>query len=137
MTGSDRQEEIRANWSRAVESLAAAKVLVEAGHADFAASRCYYAAFYAACALLLSEDRDFAKHSGVLAAIHKDFVRTGRLAAEHGRAFSWLFELRGIGDYGETCHVPEADVAGALLAAAEFVDACGALLREKGFIPAA
>ena len=135
MTSADRQDEIRANWQRARDSLDAAKLLLQGGHADFAASRAYYAAFYAACALLLSEGKEFSKHSGVLGAIQKDFVKSRRLSAEQGRALSRLFELRGIGDYGETRHVPEDQAKDALPAAARFVQACGELLREKGAKP--
>ena len=137
MTGQDRQEEIGANWTRATESLSAARVLVEAGHPDFAASRSYYAAFYAACALLLSENREFGRHSGVLAAVHREYVRTGRLAEEHGRSFSWLFELRGIADYGESRHVPHDEALKAIAAADRFAKACGALLRQAGHPPPA
>jgi uncharacterized protein (UPF0332 family) len=106
--------------------------LLAGGHFDFAAARTYYAAFYAASALLLSRGRDRTKHSGVLAAINKDFVRTGALETEAGRALGWLFELRGIGDYGETSHVPPEDAREALAAARRFVDCCGALLRDQG-----
>ncbi len=45
--------EIKANLMRAEESLAAARELFNGGHFDFVASRAYYAAFYAASALLL------------------------------------------------------------------------------------
>jgi uncharacterized protein (UPF0332 family) len=50
-----RQEEISANLERAAESIDAAKELASLEHFDFAASRAYYAAFYAATALLVSE----------------------------------------------------------------------------------
>ena len=133
MTVDDPLDEIRANWQRARESLEAAQLLLDSGHPDFAASRAYYAAFYAACALLLSKGKEFSKHTGVQAAIHKDFVRTGLLAEEHGRAFGRLFDLRGIGDYGETQHVAESEARQAVLSARMFVEACGQVLRNSGF----
>ena len=40
--------EIAANLARAEESVQAAQVLLAAGYGDFATSRAYYAAFYAA-----------------------------------------------------------------------------------------
>lgn len=133
MTEQDRREEVRANWDRAEESLAAAAALLDSGYADIAASRAYYAAFYAACALLLSADKRYSKHSGVLAAVHRDFVRTGRLADEHGRVLNWLSELRGIADYGESRHVPEDEAREAILGARRFLEGCGQLLGGKGF----
>ena len=132
MTAADSLDEIRANWQRAQESVKAAQLLLDSGLPDIAASRAYYAAFYAACALLLSEGKEFSKHTAVQAAIHKDFVRTGLLSQEDGRVYGWLFELRGIGDYGETAHVIELEAREATQAAGQFVGSCGELLRSKG-----
>jgi uncharacterized protein (UPF0332 family) len=111
------ETEIMANLERAEESVQAAKLLFEAGHWDFAAARAYYAAFYAATAALLSDGREYQKHSGVIAAVHKFLVKTGKLAKEHGKNLNWLFELRGIGDYGDTRHVPREEVGKAIDAA--------------------
>lgn len=49
----DNTEEFSANLERARTSLRAAKDMVEKEYYDIAASRAYYAAFYAASALLL------------------------------------------------------------------------------------
>ena len=109
-------DEIDANLARAEQSLAAAQALASEAYYDFVASRAYYAAFYAATALLLSEELTFSKHSGVIASIHREFVRTGRLDAQHGKNLNWLFELRGIGDYGGMVHVTEPDAEKAVRA---------------------
>jgi uncharacterized protein (UPF0332 family) len=101
--------EIVANLQRAEVSIQAAIELKAKGYYDFVASRAYYAAFYAATALLLSEELEFSKHSGVIASIHGRFVKTGKLDTKHGRDLNWLFELRGVGDYGATIHVSEQD----------------------------
>ena len=61
-------EEIAANIERAEQSLGAARSLVAQGYYDIAASRAYYAAFYAATAVLLSEGLELSKHSGVIAS---------------------------------------------------------------------
>ena len=114
-------DEIDANLARAQQSLAAAQALASEAYYDFAASRAYYAAFYAATALLLSEEVIFNKQSGVIASIHREFVRTGRLDAQHGKNLNWLFELRGIGDYGGMVHVAQADAEQAIRAASEFL----------------
>ena len=98
-------EEIAANLERARQSIGAARDLAGKGYADFAASRAYYAAFYAATAVLLSEGIEVTKHSGVVASIHQRFVKTAKLEKEHGRNLTWLFELRSVGDYGGVAHV--------------------------------
>ena len=95
-----------------------------------AASRAYYVAFYAASALLLSEERVFGKHSAVLGFIHKDFVRTEKLSKTHGKNLNWLFELRGIGDYGVTLHVSPIDAERAIQVATDFLNAVLALIKE-------
>lgn len=101
MTDITVQAELLANWARGQESLQVAQELARQQHFDIAASRAYYAAFYAAVALLLSRQQSFGKHSGVVSAIHRDYVKTGLLSLDSGRALQKLFELRGIGDYGE------------------------------------
>ena len=123
MSSEKYTEETRANIERADRAVEAAKQLLSGGYSDFAASRAYYAAFYAATGLLLKEKLTFRKHSGVIATIHKNFIKPGRLEKHHGRNLNWLFELRSVGDYGVTLHVPLADARQAVDAAAEFVDA--------------
>jgi uncharacterized protein (UPF0332 family) len=124
------QEEIAANLERAEASVQAAKELAVKAYYDFVASRAYYAAFYAATALLLSEGLAFSKHSGVIAFIHKDFVKTGKLDRRHGENLNWLFELRGIGDYGTTLHVSRHDAEKAIEVADRFLRAIEKLIRE-------
>lgn len=116
-----REAEIAAYLDRADESIEAAQTLLQTGHPDFAASRAYYAAFYGACAALLNEGLDYAKHSSVISSIHRHFVKAGRLSTISGRNLNWLFELRGIGDYGETRHVPIDQAKEAIDVAALFV----------------
>ena len=120
--------EVKANIERAEQAVDAARKLASDGYYDFAASRAYYAVFYAASALLLKEGLEFRKHSGVIAAIHQRFIKTGRLEKEFGKNLNWLFELRSIGDYGVTAHVPKADVELAISAAASFLERVRSIL---------
>jgi uncharacterized protein (UPF0332 family) len=117
------EHEIVANMERAEQSIQAAQELLLKGYYDFAASRAYYGAFYAATAMLLREEVEFRKHSGVIAAIHQRFVKTGKLDKEHGKNLNWLFELRGIGDYGATVHVSQHDAERAAKVAEGFLNA--------------
>jgi uncharacterized protein (UPF0332 family) len=123
--------EIAANLERAEASIQAAKSLAEGGYYDFVASRAYYAAFYAATAALLCEELGFSKHSGVIAFIHREFVKTGRLDKRHGKNLNWLFELRGVGDYGATVHVLRRDAERAIKVAEEFLSTMEALIDEE------
>lgn len=123
-------EEIRANIDRAEKSVAASRKLAEEGFFDFSASRAYYAAFYAATALILSEGLEFGKHSGVIAAIHRHFIKKGRLDKAFGKDLNWLFELRSVGDYGVTDHVPREDALKAIEAAERFLNKVRSLLQN-------
>jgi uncharacterized protein (UPF0332 family) len=124
------RKEIQANLDRSTESIEAAKLLLQSGFPDFAASRAYYAIFYAATALLLQEGQEFSKHSGVIAAIHRQFIRSNQLPKEMGKTLNWLFELRSIADYGETQRVPTEDAELAIQSATSFVQAVRKLIES-------
>lgn len=66
--------EAAALWDRAQKAVASARALVETD-ADGAASRAYYAAFYAVSALFSVEGKAFTKHTAVAAAVHRDLVK--------------------------------------------------------------
>jgi len=124
------KEEISANLERAEMSIHAAWDLAAGGYYDFAASRSYYAAFYAATALLLGEELEFSKHSGVVAAIHQRYIRTGRLDKGFGKDLNWLFELRAVGDYGAAVHVSQQDAEDAIRIAEDILGAIRVLIQE-------
>lgn len=105
---------------RAEESLKAAKDLARQHYYDITASRAYFVIFYAATALLLS--------SAVISAIHKNFVKTGKLDKQFGKDLNWLFELRSVADYGVTTHVPKKDAEQAVETAEKFLQAIKNLL---------
>jgi len=123
------QQEIAAILERAEKSIQAAKELAASGFDDFAASRVYYAAFYAATAVLLNEGLEFSKHSGVIASIHQRLVKTGKLDKEQGKELNWLFELRNVGDYGVTIHVSQQDAERAIQFAENFLRVIKSLLQ--------
>lgn len=122
-------DEIAANLERAKQSVQAARQLASGGYYDFAASRAYYAVFYAATAVLLQEGLELSKHSAVIASIHQRLVKTGKLDKEQGKTLNWLFELRSIGDYGGTAHVSRQEVEQAIEAAEKFLQAIKPLLQ--------
>jgi uncharacterized protein (UPF0332 family) len=126
MTASRR--EIVELWQRAQEARRATGTLLAAGFPDFAAARAYYAAFYAASALLLAEGKTFRSHRGAVALIHWDYVRAGRLPLNIGRILSMLSDLRSVGDYGGASHVGHAEAKEALIEAQQFVEAVRVLL---------
>lgn len=127
---SNNSNEINANLQRAEISIRAAKDMIEKGYYDIAASRAYYAAFYAASVLLLKENIDTSKHSGVIASIHRLFVKEGKLDKEQGKNLNWLFELRGVGDYGVSEHVSSGEAYKSIKVAEEFLASAIRILNE-------
>ena len=107
---------------KAHASHAAAQLLNDQGFYDFAASRAYYAMFYAAEALLLGEGLTFSKHSAVIAAIGKSFVKTGRLPAQLHRYMIEGQESRNVGDYDVGPGLTEQEAATQISRAEEFID---------------
>jgi len=118
-------------WQRAQEALRATGTLLAAGFPDFAAARAYYAAFYAVSALLLAEGKTFRSHRGVVALLHRDYVRPGRLPMDMGRILSTLSDLRSVGDYGGAAHVSHAAANMALREAQQFLEAIRSLLPAE------
>jgi len=91
-------------WDRAKDALRVAKHNLSISP-DAAASRAYYAGFYAVSAHFSMRGKTYTKHSAVEAAIHRDLVKAGIWPAELGRQYSHMVELRTLGDYGNLQHV--------------------------------
>jgi len=103
-------------WSRALKAFQTTQKLLPLDP-DAAASRAYYAAFYAVSALFALEGKTFSKHAAVESAVHRDLVKPGLWPVECGQDYSLLFELRSTGDYGGAEHVSDQEAAEALEAA--------------------
>jgi len=104
-------------------ALASAERELAAGDFDFAASRAYYAAFYAAEALLLSHGVTCSTHSGVISEFGKRFVSTGRMTKDIGRKLAHLFRERQTGDYEFGMSIDESDAREDILHARAILDA--------------
>jgi uncharacterized protein (UPF0332 family) len=92
------------------------------GPTTFAVNRLYYAAFYAVSAALLERQRSFRKHSGVRAAFHREFIRTGLLDVEWGKFYDRLFEDRQEGDYLALVSFEQNYIEAQLIRCAEFLE---------------
>lgn len=62
-------------------------------------NRSYYSVFYAALALLVTEDIEPTKHTGVLSNFDELFVRQGVFPKEMSRIIHHGFDMRQAGDY--------------------------------------
>jgi uncharacterized protein (UPF0332 family) len=80
--------------ARAHAALHEADILIEQQHFSGALNRVYYAAFYAARAMLATRNLDSSRHSGVIALFQEHFVLPGLVAIETARALPRAFEKR-------------------------------------------
>lgn len=90
--------------AKAIQASASAKLLLDAGDADGACNRAYYAMFDAARAALLASGApvvaEIAKtHSGLISAFSLHLVKTGRVPIALGKTLNKAEELRLIADY--------------------------------------
>jgi len=109
-----KSESQTALLKKARRSLQAAEALYQRGDFDFAASRAYYAMFYATKAILLENTLAFSSHAAVISAFGKEFVKTGFLNAGLHHYLVKAQILRSSGDYDAISPVSKEQVEEAL-----------------------
>jgi uncharacterized protein len=116
--------------ARAHAALEEADLLIEKKHFRGALNRAYYAAFYAARALLATRDLDSSRHSGVIALFQEHFVRPGIVSGETARALPRAFEKRQTSDYGDFTDPADDEVSSLRDQVAAFVRMCDEVLSR-------
>ena len=117
--------------ARARATLDDADALIEGKRWNSALNRLYYAAFYAARALLATRNLDSSRHSGVISLFQEHFVRTGIVVQETARALPRLFEKRQTTDYGDYAEATHDEIVSLRLQVGLFVEACDEVLRRQ------
>ncbi len=117
---------------KSLQSIRAAELLLQEGYFSFAASRAYYSMFYAVEALLLSRELSFSRHSGVMAAFGKEFVKTGAFDGRFHRYLLHAFKLRNAGDYGAVQAVSEENARQVIEESRELLAVTDKFLETEG-----
>lgn len=112
---------IQYRLEQADESLEAAKLLHEHQKYRPAASRAYYAMFYAVLALLAVRSSATSKHSGVISLFDRDFVKTGLFDRRFSKWLHEAFDLRQRADYREMFEIDALRTHEMIECATEFV----------------
>lgn len=116
------QEMIRGLLEKARGKLSAAEDwLAQEKYFDEIASRCYYAAFLAAQAILLTEGLTADTHQGVVSLFGLHFAKTGRVNPRLGRYLNNLKDDRESGDYDVYSGIEHSDAENAVREAREFL----------------
>jgi uncharacterized protein (UPF0332 family) len=121
---------IDAYLTRSREEIDTARLLFANGKYKVALTRAYYAIFYAASAMLLSEDIKRSKHSGVLSAFRQFFIKADVIEAEYSDIYGAARDARELSDY-ELWFMPAEELTETIIADAEkFVARMEQYLRE-------
>lgn len=115
---------------RARATFQEALTLLETKALAGAINRFYYAAFYAARALLAIKELDSAKHSGVISLFHQHFVKTGLVDVEKSKALSRSFEERQDSDYEDFAAPTLDEVTDVRDRVRQFLDECEKVLDK-------
>ena len=83
----------------AEEELGSVELLLDQNYIRAALSRCYFAMFYMAEAILLSEGKSYSSHRAVISALGKNFVRAGKFPKQLHQYLVRAQERRLSADY--------------------------------------
>ena len=120
----------RHRLSRAKAAFSEGDHLLNANAFMGAVNRFYYAAFYAARALLATRELDSSRHSGVISLFQAQFVKPGLIATEKAKALLRAFEKRQKSDYGDFSEVTESETQSIREEVSDFLEECEQLLNR-------
>ncbi|MDQ7827215.1 MAG: HEPN domain-containing protein [Candidatus Eremiobacteraeota bacterium] len=117
---------------RADETLSEAEKMVREHYSGASVvNRAYYAMFYQILALFIHESIEVktSRHSGVIAAFDKEFIRTGKLPKEMSESLHTVFEARQTGDYKDFTEFSSQDADEYVTMAVTFADSVKKYLK--------
>ncbi len=125
--------EISKLLSLASEDLETAEFLHNSQRYRSCISRAYYAMYYIAQALLLSEGIETSTHRGVIKLINLHFVKTGRISPNISKLLSDVYDLRQSGDYSTNFVADEIIANRAIADAKTFIAEIRAILATQNY----
>ncbi len=117
--------------TRAHETLDEIPTLMSLGYYNTAASRLYYACYYAAVALLVKNNITANSHAGVKTMLGLHFISKGFITKNSGKVYSTLFEFRQRSDYDDFVYVEKDEIEEAYPKAKEFISEIDSILDYK------
>ncbi len=85
----------------AADKLKSSKILLDEGQYKDSIGRSYYAIFSAVRAVLAVEEKDFSKHSAVIAYFQKEFIKTEKFPVKYSKYIQQAFQIRNSCDYDD------------------------------------
>lgn len=99
LSNEDRINIVKFRIENAEATLSESLEQIGFGYYNTAVNRMYYACYYAASALLITNGIVTKTHDGVLQMLSLHFIKTGILPVEYGKIYRNLFDKRSSGDY--------------------------------------
>jgi len=127
----NRKDIVAYRIERAFVALEQAKGNLQMGYLEITANRLYYAAYYAASALLIANEIRVKSHEGCIGQFNLHFVKTGLIPVEMGKLFSTLFDMRLTGDYSDRFDLTEEDVVPSIQPTEDFIKKVTDMAKEK------
>ena len=97
-------------------------------------NRAYHSMFYSILALLIYEPYSSSKHSGVLSYFNRNFIKSGMIPRDIGRAVNKAFDIRQRGDYREQISLKQEQVEPFVDWADRLIESVRNLLKSNGRI---
>lgn len=83
------------------EDLEAAHLLFDHGNYRIANNRAYYSIFHGLRAVLVFDDFDSSKHSGIIAEFRRKYIKSGIFPIEMSKMIGSAFTIRNASDYDD------------------------------------
>lgn len=131
LTDENRKDIVVYRIERAFVALEQSKANLEMGYLEITANRLYYAAYYAASALLIANEIRVKSHEGCIGQFNLHFVKTGLVPLDMGKLFSTLFDMRLTGDYSDRFDLTEDDVVPNIMPTEDFIVKVSGMAKEK------
>lgn len=125
------KKEIEELTSKAERFLKSAGLLLKDGDYDSCVSRCYYAMFFMAEAVLLTRGLKASSHKGVISLFGQYFVKTGIFKNDLGKALNDAHDIRQIGDYAIGFTVTEEEAKSMIESAKNFISEVGSYIERE------
>lgn len=124
-------KEIEDLVKKAKRFLRTAELAFDDGDYDSCVSRCYYAMFFMAEAMLMTEGLKASSHKGVISLFGKHFIKTKVFKDELGKALRRAYDLRQKGDYATGFIVAEGEAKKSIEVTKSFVAEVEEYLNNK------
>ena len=110
MQFSEKEALSKIRFDKAKDCLKAARMMLDTQDYLFASNRSYYAVFHAMRAVLVYDDFDSKKHSGIIAEFRKLYIKTGVFEEKISKIIGNQFDMRAHSDYDDFYVVSKNDI---------------------------